>query len=147
LQNEIIKINLKGLQMTTSNKSVIDLMKLWQKIEDVAVTNTTEIIKNTSNPLIHVVMEIIRQDSAMHRRVQQIIIDYFEEASMNIGHDELEELWEKLKEHDDIEKKTIALAKEALQSTKSHLVKYLVEYLLTDEKKHDRLIEELGKLK
>ena len=33
---------------------------------------TTAIIAKTHNPLIQLVMEIIRQDSAMHKRVQQV---------------------------------------------------------------------------
>ncbi len=133
--------------MSADKKEMVDLMKQWQKIEDAAIQNTTEIIKETTNPLIHIVMEIIRQDSAMHRRVQQLIINYFEDNSLKIESDEIEDLWEKLSEHDEIEKKTIELAKTALKDTKSSLVKYLVEYLLTDEKKHDKMIQELEKLK
>jgi len=58
--------------MATQKQAIGNLVKIlrdWQKIEDESVRNSTEIIKKTENPLIHLVMEIIRQDSAMHKRV------------------------------------------------------------------------------
>jgi len=52
-----------------------------------------------------------------------------------------------IEEHDEIEKETIRLAREAMDETTSSLVKYLLEYLLTDEKKHDMLLSEMEKIK
>lgn len=128
------------------NNELVKLMMQWQKIEDASVNNTTNIIKMNSNPLIHVVMEIIRQDSAMHRRVQQLIIDHIEKTPLELSKDEIDELWSMLMEHDVLEKKTITMAKEALKGLKNSSVSYLIEYLLTDEKKHDKLIENLEKI-
>ncbi|MDQ1265736.1 MAG: hypothetical protein QG635_887 [Bacteroidota bacterium] len=128
-------------------EKLIDILKRWQKIEDASVKNTTEIIKKSGNPLIHLIMEIIRQDSAMHRRVQQLIIDHFETKPITLNPDELVDMWDMIEEHDEIEKKTIALAEEALKETTSPFAKYLLGYLLTDEKKHDGLLEEIAKIK
>lgn len=125
---------------------LIPIMEQWQKIEDASIQSTTQIIKMNANPLIHVVMEIIRQDSAMHRRVQQLIIDHFNSKELSLEKDELEEVWDLLMEHDLMEKKTIALAKDALEEAKDTPVGYLLEYLMTDEKKHDKMIDELEKI-
>jgi hypothetical protein len=136
--------------MATQKESIekmVELMKKWQKIEDVAVKNTTEIIKNTDNPLVQIVMEIIRQDSMMHRRVQQLIVDHFEKQPITLNPDELASFWTLIEEHDEVEKKTIAMANEALAETKSPLAQYLLTYLLTDEKKHDQLLEDMEKIK
>jgi len=136
--------------MPTQKESISNLLKIlkdWQLIEDASVKNTTEIIKQSNNPLIHLVMEIIRQDSAMHRRVQQLIIDHFEKQSISINPDELKVFWELVEEHDKIEKKTIELAENAMNETTSQLAKYLLSYLLTDEKKHDKLLEEMELIK
>ncbi len=130
-----------------SIEKLVELMKKWQKIEDDSISSTTEIIKVTDNPLVHLVMEIIRQDSAMHRRVQQLIVDHFTKQPITFSPDDLAHFWDMIEKHDEMEKKTIALAKEALEETKSPLAKYLLCYLLEDEEKHDKLLEELNKVK
>lgn len=128
-------------------EKLIEIMKKWQVIEDESISNTTEIIKKSDNPLVHLVMEIIRQDSAMHRRVQQLIVDHFTVKPISLTPEDLVSFWDMVESHDEMEKKTIALAKEALAETKSPLAKYLLEYLLYDEEKHDKLLEEMNKIK
>jgi hypothetical protein len=132
-------------------KEVIDnlvkVMKEWQHIEDDSIANTTEIIQKSKNPLVHLVMEIIRQDSAMHRRVQQLIIDHFTKKPITMDHDELAGFWDLVEQHDEVEKKTISLAKQALIENKSPIAHYLLQYLLDDEEKHDKLLEEMNKIK
>jgi hypothetical protein len=130
-----------------STQNIINLLKRWQRIEDESIKNTTEIIKRTDNNLTHVVMEIIRQDSVMHRRVQQMIIDHYEKEPLSINPENLNEIWGMISAHDAIEKETIRLAKEIMDESNSQLVKYLLGYLITDETKHDKLLEELEKIK
>ncbi|MBI5325519.1 MAG: hypothetical protein HZB41_09675 [Ignavibacteriae bacterium] len=136
--------------MATQKQQIAKLVKIlknWQAIEDESVRNSTEIIKQTKNPLIHLVMEIIRQDSAMHKRVQQLIIDHYEKQPVTIAPDELLTMWNMLEHHDELEKQTIEKAKEAMDETTSNLARYLLDYLLTDEKKHDMLLSEIEKIK
>lgn len=128
-------------------ENLISILKSWQKIEDASVQNTSEIIKQTQNPLILLIMEIIKQDSQMHKRVQQLIIDHFESKPIVMDPEELIKFWDLIEEHDAIEKKTIKLAEQALEDTPSPIASYLLSYLLTDEKKHDKLLEELEKIK
>jgi hypothetical protein len=126
---------------------LVNTLKNWQKIEDDSIRNSTEILKKTDNPLIHLIMEIIRQDSAMHKRTQQLIIDHFEKKPITVTPEELLSFWNMVEEHDEIEKKTIKLAEEAMNETTSNLAKYLLGYLMIDEKKHDMLLEEMEKIK
>ncbi len=42
-------------------------LRRWQEIEVESIAQTSTIIAKTQNPLIQLVMEIIRQDSAMHK--------------------------------------------------------------------------------
>ncbi len=129
------------------NQKLVQILKQWQEIEDASIKSTTEIIKKSKNPIVQMVMEIIRQDSANHRKVQQLIIDHFEKSSFKLTPEELAEFWDLVEEHDEIEKKTINLAKEALRETNYPLVAYFLNYLLTDERKHDELLEEMSKIK
>lgn len=133
--------------MNTNDEKLIELLKTWQKLEDAAVHSTTEIIKSTRNPFVQVIMEIIRQDSVMHRRVQQLILDSLTIKEFSIDANELDELWAKIEEHDEMERKVVGLAEVAKAETESPLVKYLLDYLLTDERKHDLLLSELEKFK
>jgi hypothetical protein len=130
-----------------SNEKLVHLMKQWQKIEDASVNNSTEVIKNSENPLVHLVMEIIRQDSVMHRRVQQLIIDHLEKKPLVIDVEELKSFWDLIEDHNEIEKKTIALAEEAFKDVKSPIIAYMLDYLLNDERKHDKLLDDLNKIK
>ena len=136
--------------MPTQKESIRNLLKVlkdWQLIEDNAVWNTSKIIKKTKNPLIKIIMEIIRQDSAMHKRVQQLILDNFEKGRISLDLSDLNAFWELVEEHDKIERKTIELAEKAIDETTSPLVRYLLKYLLVDEKKHNQLLEEIDKVK
>jgi hypothetical protein len=129
------------------NERLVQIMKQWQEVEDASIRSTTDILKKSSNPIVHIIMEIIRQDSAHHRKVQQMIIDHFEKETLKLTPEELVEFWDLVEEHDEIEKKTITLAKDALRETKAPLVAYLINYLLMDEKKHDDLLEEMSRIK
>jgi hypothetical protein len=107
-------------------------------------------MEDTDNPLIRLVMEVIQRDSNMHHRVQQMIIDSTEQSVVHINVDDLVNVWDAIEKHLDIEKKTISLAEEAmaaLKGTKYPLQKYLISYLLEDEKKHEKLLEDLALIK
>lgn len=133
-------------EQNATNQKLLDILKQWQKLEDAAVMSTTEIIKSADNPLIQIVMEIIRQDSVMHRRVQQLIIDHIDNNEFSLNKEDIKEFWDKIEEHDEMERKVIAMAEEAVKHTDAPLIKYLINYLLTDERKHDNLINEMEKL-
>ncbi len=129
------------------NEKLLKVLKAWQHIEDEAVKSTTEIIRQTTNPLVQIVMEIIRQDSVMHRRVEQLIIDSFDKYDFSMSKEELDEFWDLIEEHDAMERKVIELAKDAKKENKNEYVNYLLEYLLHDEEKHDKLLDNLTALK
>jgi hypothetical protein len=131
-------------------EKVVDNMKRWQKIEDASVASTGSIIQKTDNPLIRQVMEIIQVDSQRHHLVQQMIIDTFERQSITISPDELTDVWDLVEKHIELERKTVDLANEALtalKGTKMVVVQYLIEYLLEDENKHNKILDNLEGIK
>jgi len=69
-------------------------LRRWQEIEQESIAQTSAIIGKTHNPLIQLVMEIIRQDSAMHKRVQQAILDSVEKQAFSLTPEELGEVWD-----------------------------------------------------
>jgi hypothetical protein len=119
----------------------------WQKIEDASVEHTTAILERTSNPLIRLVMEIIRQDSVMHKKVQQAILDSLEKEAFSLQPEELGEMWEMIERHDEAEEQAIRMAEQARRSCPLLIQRQLLEYLVDDERKHERLMAYLEDFK
>jgi len=128
-------------------EEMVDILKQWQRIERQSITDTAEIIEETKNPLIRLLMEIIRHDSLMHHRVQQFLIDSVTIKDVSLNREEVAEIWEKIEAHDRTEKKTIELAEQLKAKAWTPIHKHLLGYLLEDEKKHDSLLEQLNEVK
>jgi rubrerythrin len=61
--------------------------------------------------------------------------------------DDMAEVWSRLEEHDELERKTIELAKELQEKTTDPVVASLLEYLIIDEQKHDHILNQLEAVK
>lgn len=132
-------------------EQLVATMRDWQKIENAAVTATGRIMEKTRNPILRLVAEIIQRDSQMHHRVQELIADSLDVKPVALSPDDLGEVWGLIEDHIAIEKRTVDLARKALDSIKGKkglLVQgYLLSYLMTDETKHTRILEDLEKIK
>ncbi|HHI02507.1 MAG TPA: hypothetical protein ENL22_03175 [candidate division Zixibacteria bacterium] len=129
---------------------LVDNMKRWQKIEDASIASTGNIFEKTDNPIVRLVMEIIQRDSMMHHRVQEMIADSIERQTITLTPDELGQVWDMVEKHIELEKKTVELAEEGLQALKGKKMvvqEYLLQYLLTDENKHNKLLDDLETIK
>jgi hypothetical protein len=131
-------------------QQIVKNMRQWQKIENASVASTGNIIDVTDNPLIRLVMEIIQRDSQFHYRVQEMIADSLESKTVVLSTDDLAKVWEMIENHIKLEEKTVELAKsslEALKGKKMLVQEYLLNYLLEDENKHNKILEHLEKVK
>lgn len=126
---------------------LISTLRRWQEIEGGSVAACSEVIENTDNPLIRLVMEIIRQDSVMHKKVQQVMIDSLEKQAISLTPEELGQIWESIERHAEMEKETIALAENARKNCRLFILRHLLTYLIEDERKHDRLLAQLEDFK
>ena len=129
------------------NEKLVATLKKWQKVEDASVKSTSEIISKTKNPIVKQIMEIIKQDSAMHKRVQQLIIDSYEKEAFKLEPEELSKIWGMVDKHIELEKETIRLAEESRKNSNNFLVRYLLGYLMTDEQKHNDILAQLEDVK
>ena len=131
-------------------QKIAETMKKWQKIENASVSSTGQIIEKTDNPVVRQIMEIIQLDSQVHHRIQQLIIDSFERQSFSLSPEELADVWGSIEKHIELEKQTVKFAGEAIESLKGKKMvvqEYLLNYLLTDEQKHNTVLEDLEKIK
>ena len=126
---------------------LVETLRQWQRIERQSISDTAEIIEESKNPFIRLIMEIIRHDSLMHHRVQQFLIDTVTVEDVSLTREEVAEIWEKIEAHDRVEKKTIELAEGLKDKAWNPIHKQLLSYLIQDEKKHDGLLEQLNEVK
>ena len=126
---------------------LVGMLRKWQGIERKAVDSCAEIMEKTENPLIRQFMEIIRNDSVQHHRVQQFIIDSLTKEQVRLTPEELSEVWDEITAHDEVERETIKLAKELKNECKFFVQRALLEYLIVDEEKHDQLLHSLEDFK
>jgi hypothetical protein len=127
-------------------EQIIANMKRWQKIENASVASTGQIIAKTNNPIVRMIMEIIQRDSQFHYRVQEFIADSLESKTVALSPDEVGEVWDMVEKHIELEKKTVQLAEEALAALKGKKMlvqEYLLNYLLMDEEKHNKVLAHL----
>ena len=54
-------------------ENMVSVLREWQGIERLSMNDTAEIMEKTSNPLIRMIMEIIRHDSLMHSSKNTLI--------------------------------------------------------------------------
>ena len=134
----------KGQERT---EKLLKTLRDWQGIERHAIETTTKIMEKTDNLLIRQFMEIIRNDSVQHHRVQQFIIDSLTKQPINLSHDELAQIWEEIEAHDKVERKTIEMAKECRDECQFFVQRSLLEYLISDEEKHDTILQGLEDFK
>jgi rubrerythrin len=123
------------------------ILKHWQELEVGTIAHCTAMMEKTKNPLIGLIMEIIRQDSAMHQRVEQVLLDSLEKEAFHLTPEELGEIWESVAKHAELEKETIELAEKARRNCRGFVQRHLLTYLIEDERKHDRLLSQLEDFK
>ncbi len=128
-------------------KKTVTVLRQWQGIERDAIETTAQIMEKTDNLLIRQIMEIIRNDSVQHHRVQQFLIDSITRTPVTMSPQDLAEVWGQIEAHDELERQTIALAEELKEETTEPMHTILLDYLLKDEKKHDSLLGALDKFK
>jgi rubrerythrin len=126
---------------------LIDMLRRWQGLERQAIEHTAAIMEKTPNPLIRQILEIIRNDSVQHHRVQQFIIDSMTTTPVTLTPEELGAVWTEIEEHDALEREVIELGKQMRDDCRFPVQRTLLDYLIADEEKHDTLLGNLEKFK
>lgn len=135
---------------TKTRENLVVNAKKWQELEKDAESFTSKIIEQTDNPVIRIVMEIINRDNHIHHRILQMIIDNVEKGHVSVSVDDLVKVWDSIEEHIKTEKKVISMAHFMLDELKgpdTAVPHYLLTYLLEDEQKHERLLQNLELIK
>jgi len=128
-------------------EKTLETLRHWQGLERQAIETMSELMEKTPNLLIRQILEIIRNDSTQHHRVQQFLIDSLTTTPVNLTPEELGEIWDAIEDHDKVERETIEIAKELKEESTFFVQNALLEYLIIDEEKHDHILGQLEKFK
>lgn len=136
-----------GVSQKELNERLLSTLKTWQNIEVKSIESIESLKQKISNPLVKQVFEIIQNDSAQHKRVQQFMIDSLEKEAISLTPEELGEIGTAIENHLKLERETIKLGAEAKDASSNFVHKYFLNYLLTDERKHDDLLDQLDNIR
>lgn len=123
------------------------LIKEWLALEDTTIENAEKLIDKTDNPLVKMTMEMIKDDSEKHKVMQQMIIDNLTKEALRLTPEDIVPLSEMLNSHMQAEAKSIEIANAALQKSGLFVTRYILSYLMADERKHHMLLEKLNEVK
>ena len=129
------------------SKEFLDLIRGWKALEDRTIASADEITGKTRNPIIRMIMEMIRHDSEKHKLMQQMIIDSITKEALHLSTDELDMLGASLNRHMEAEAESIRFAEQAMKGCEMFVTKFILSYLLADETKHHDLLKKLDELK
>jgi hypothetical protein len=76
-----------------------------------------------------------------------VIIDSLEKEAFHLTPDELGEVWDLVEQHTSMEKEAVELADKARRNARGFIQRFLLNYLIEDEQKHDRLLAALEDFK
>ena len=140
------------MEMKTARKPLdmseefINTIKKWQTLEDETIRSSTELMEKSGNPIVRMIMQMIKLDSEKHKIMQQVLIDGLTRQSLSLSPDELAPLAEELGRHIEAEGKSVDLASKALEESELFVTRYILTLLLADEAKHHRLLGDLNEV-
>jgi Mn-containing catalase len=129
------------------DKKMLDLLQGWKALEERTVTSCDRIYKKTKNPVVKTLITIIKSDSKKHKSILKFIIESMTKKAMVLSPEELATVATLLNKHLTIEQKSITTAQTAIEMSRDAVVKQLLKLILEEERRHEKLIEQINTLK
>ncbi len=126
-----------------TSEEFLNVMKEWQELEDRTIASANELISKAKNPLIEMVMQMIRHDSEKHKIMLKTLMDNLTREAVHLSPDELSNVSLLLNKHMEVEAKSIALANDALKNSELATTRYILSALLDDETTHHNRLHTL----
>ncbi|MEE8329011.1 MAG: ferritin-like domain-containing protein [Thermodesulfovibrionia bacterium] len=129
------------------DKKMLDLLKEWKSLEEETIDICARISKKSKNPIIKILITAIKNDSKKHRSIIKLISNSMTKKAFVLIPDDLVGVSGLLNKHIAIEQKSIDTANEAIEMSRDATVKHLLRFILEDEKQHEKLLDQMNKLK
>lgn len=125
--------------MGLTEKQMVAFFKEQEKREKEIVKSISEALKGIKNPVVVALLKGMSYDSSKHAEIYKSAAQIIAVAPA-IKEEEFEHLKGVVKWHIENEEKLIARLEEAISKTSNDRVKFLLETILTDEKRHHDLL-------
>lgn len=137
----------KAISGKQAEKKLLSILKEWKKVETATINSCKKILSKTENPIVVTLINTIKLDSEKHKSIIQLIISSYTKKAIALTPEEIASVSKLLDKHMSYEEKSINLAEDAIAETREIVVKQLLKNILSDEKKHIKITEQLNQLK
>jgi len=124
----------------------LNTIREWQKLEDETVRISGETMSKSDNPIVKMLMEMIRHDSEKHKVMLRLLEEGITKEQLHLSPDELSPLADMLHKHIEAESNSVRMAQQALEQSELFITRYVLTMLLADEAKHHRLLGDLNEI-
>ena len=130
---ERVKVNKKT--------ELLDFMKQQIKIEKKIVNSLNKGIKDIKNPPVKGVLKGISLDSVKHAELYKAAITLLDEVSRALSQENLDAQRKLVEDHIRMEADLIAKIEAIMPSVENKKAKFLLNIILTDEKRHHAMLK------
>ena len=127
-------------------KELIRFLKEQIEIENKIVDSLNKSLDDIKNPSVRGVLKGISLDSVKHAEMYASAIKLLTEIGPTLKEEHLDEQRRLVEEHIEMEARLIKRISEKLPTTENEKVKLLLEAILTDERRHHKLLNEVLKI-
>jgi len=125
--------------MSLTEKELVAFLQKQEKLEEEIVQSISEALENIKNPVVEAVLKGISYDSSKHAQIYRSAVQIMAVAPA-LTEQEFKSLKQVVKWHIENEEKLISRLQEAINKTSNDRVKFLLESILADEKRHHDLL-------
>jgi hypothetical protein len=137
----------KALESLEKREQFLSDLYEWLSVESDTVMKCSEIQEETDNPFVQLVAEIIRGNAKTHIRILNLIHECLTRKAVSLTPDELGQIWELAQGYMETESKSIAMAEQAISSSRIFIIKQLLAYMLEDKTRNLKLVGHLEDFK
>ncbi len=112
------------------------------RVEEEVVDLTERTINQAESVTVRYLLKAIQHDSRKHADLGRAALEILGFQKI-VGPQEIKEIWDLLKRHDDMEKKHREFVAQIRSQTKTPALRYIFEQIWADEKKHHAILETL----
>ena len=125
--------------MSFTEKELVAFFHEQEKLEEDIVKSVSKVLETIKNPVVKAVLNGISYDSSKHAEIYRSAAQIIAVAPA-LTEEEFKHLEEVVRWHIESEEKLIGRLREAINKTANERVKFLLESILADEKRHHDLL-------
>ncbi len=133
-----------GEYIQLNNQELEENIQKMIKDERETVDHLGKTIKKMKNNVIKILMQIMLIDSLKHGKILEIILSILKTPTLEGS--EIGEVAQNLKEHVEEEKIMMENFENLVDKVEDQRVRFLLENIITDEKRHHNIVERIAEL-